>query len=224
MASLRPIGGTASGSTYDPSLFGYSVGAAPTRGQGAFGAVPGQIGVPPSTYTQTTNAIPSLGPAGNAAGTAIQNQIAGKLSPATLAALRDAAATYGVSTGVPGSQFQNYDWLQSLGLNTENQVNTGIGNYNKTLTTVAGTQTDPNLAASIADRNATYAAAPDPAAAASYAQGLFDKYLQSLKTPAGGTSSAGSTLPWYMQGDNFGASLGPGTWQTGPGTYRTPYQ
>lgn len=112
--------------------------------------------------------------------------------------LQDQGAAWGVGSGMPGSGLSANRSLRNLGLTSEQQVQQGIQNYNSTIPTVSRTQTvDPSLQYQIANRNATMAAAPVPAQAQSYAQQLFDKYLQAMRGPGGGTgggmSPAGGT-------------------------------
>ena len=75
-----------------------------------------------------------------------------------------------------------YGGLRNLGLATEDLQNKGISNYNSTIPTISSTQTvNPALQSEINSQNATNAAAPDPGRAASYAQGMFDKYLNMME-------------------------------------------
>lgn len=146
----------------------------------AFGTKPGQVAMP-NPFSDLSSIYPNLSGTNAQLSSNIASQLRGELSPDTIAALQDNAATFGVTSGMPGSQFQANYGLRSLGLSRENQINQGIQNYNQTIPVVSGTQTvNPGIQADVNATNVINAAAPDPAAAASYAQTLFDKYLQKL--------------------------------------------
>jgi len=159
--------------------------------------------------------------------------LSGQLSPQTQAAIADAAASFGVSSGMPGSGLAMNRYPRDIGLASEELMHRGIGDYSSAIPTVSGTQTvNPYQAAGlnteIGAMNATNAAAPDPSAAASYAQQLFDRYLERLSTPSGGTGGPGSAqgLPWWQQTTTAGGSSGFGpqfnTTRTYPGGIAGP--
>ena len=214
-----------------------------------YGAVPGVISpVTPSTITSLPNpsadlsgVVPGLNDMNSAASGDILGQLSGNLSPATLAALRNASATWGVGSG---TGFGNFG-LGGLAQNSlfgnvanfaENQVNKGLSNYNQTIPTISSTQTlSPGLQlqaglanqsaqnqanqfnAGIASQNATNAAAPNPQMAQSYAQQLFQQYMDSMRSPAGGTgAAAGRPGTGTGSGAGTGGAGGTGT-QSGTG-------
>jgi len=178
--------------------------------------------------------VPNLGGMNTALSGDILGQLSGNITPATLAALRNAAATWGVGSGTGmgvnglGDLAQNSLFGNVAGF-AENQVNKGVQNYNSTIPTISSTQTlSPalqlqaalaNMGAqnqagefntNVAATNATNAAAPNPAMAQSYAQQLFDKYMNSMRSPSGATGSTGSpaggsTSTTTGAGDNYPA-------------------
>ena len=131
-----------------------------------YGMVPNPIGIPPSTYEQVASVYPNLRAQTGALSSNISNELAGQLSPQTIAALQQHAAQFGVQSGMPGSQFQGNQGLASLGLNTEAIQQQGQKDYLSALTGIGSTQTPQDLAASIAAHNADLAAAPNPQLAA----------------------------------------------------------
>lgn len=169
--------------------------------------------IQPITGPTLGQAFPNLSGTNAALSSALTSELTGQLSPATIAAINDAAASYGVSSGMPLSGLAINRFPRDIGLATEDLIHRGIGDYSSAIPSVASTQTvSPNTQASlnaeIAAMNAQNAAAPDPTAAATYAQQLFDRYLNRFSTPAGGTST--STAPWWQQASNTGASSGWG--------------
>lgn len=193
---------------------------APRAGQGAYGAVPGNI-QNPNPFGDLSSLYPNLSGTNAQASGNILNELEGNLSPSTIANIRNHAASFGVSSGMPGSDFQGYQGLTNLGLTTEKLQGQGLHDYLDAITGISKTQTvDPALQTEIATQNSVWNAAPDPAAAAKEQQNLFDQYLKKTMSPAGGTG--GSNMPWWAHGDALLGSLGPGTVNTGPGTYHTP--
>jgi hypothetical protein len=144
----------------------YNVNPAPTPGTTAYGQVPGQIGIPPSTYDQVSSIYPNLGgQVGQMSGN-IGNELAGQLSPETIASLQQHAAQFGVQSGMPNSQFEGNQGLAQLGLDVRATQHQGGQDLLAAQTSLAGTQTPQSLAADIASRNATMASAPNPQLAA----------------------------------------------------------
>ena len=145
----------------------------PQPGSGPFGAVPGVIpGVTPVTasYTPIPSAVttgmpdpfgdlsriyPNLSGTNQAVSGDILSQLAGQLSPSTIAALQNASATFGVGMGTPGSAFGANYGVQSVGQTAEALQQQGLQNYNSILPTVSGTQTvSPSVQANIGEFNA----------------------------------------------------------------------
>jgi len=144
------------------------------------------------------------------------------MRPATIAAIQDAGARFGVSSGMPGSGLVWNKTLRDIGLTSEDVQNQGLNAYNAIIPTISRTQTvAPELQAEIADRNATYAAAPDPGAAQSYAEELFNKYLGSTGGGSSGGGGGGGAAPWW-QASGIPGYLPPGSRQTGPNAWWSP--
>jgi hypothetical protein len=195
----------AAGASFSPIGTGYSTSGA----SNIFGSRVGAI--PPITGPNLGGVYPNLSGTNAALSSSLASELTGQLSPQTIAAINDAAASWGVTSGMPGSGLAMNRFPRDIGLASEDLINRGIGNYSSVIPSVSATQTvSPAQAAplntEIAAMNAINAAAPDPAAAGSYAQNLFDRYLKSLSTPAGGTGSAG--VPWWAQGSGFGQGAG----------------
>lgn len=184
-------GAVTSGSTYQPapssSLSNYNINPGFQGGQGAYGQVPGPIGIPPSTYQQATTALPGLGTAGGLATNSILSELQGDISPQALRNIQDAAAQFGVSSGMPGSNAM----LGTLAANkallgnyrtTEQLQQQGLQNYANILGAVGQQQISPALAAEIAAHNAQLGAAPNPQAAA---QQQLANYFASLAATRG---------------------------------------
>jgi hypothetical protein len=150
-------------------------------------------------------AYPNLSGTNAALSSALTSELTGQLSPQTIAAINDAAASYGVTSGMPGSGLATNRFPRDIGLTTEGLMHQGIGDYSGAIPAVSSTQTvnpstQAGLNTEINATNATNASAPDPTAANTYAQQLFDRYLRSMSRPSGGTGSTGN-LPWYQQGN-----------------------
>src|SRR5678810_573296 len=149
------FGGQTGGFTGYSSLPNYGISPAPTQGQGAYGLVPGQIGIPPSTYSQTLGALPGLGSAGTQATNNIMNELQGQISPQALRNIQDAAARFGVSSGMPGSNAIPGTLAMNANLlgnyrTTEQLQQQGQQDYRNLLGAVGQQQINPALAAEIA--------------------------------------------------------------------------
>ena len=149
----------------------------------AYGAVPYQTQRPKSIYEESQKANPNLISQGASADSVIGNQLSGTLSPQTVNAIHDRSAEFGVSSGMPGSQFAGSMGLRNLGLTVENLQNQGLQNYLNSLKTIGSQQLDPTLTSGLETYNNQIAAAPNPAAAAQQEYALY----QSQKSPGGGT-------------------------------------
>ncbi len=163
----------------------YNVTPAPQAGAGAFGSVPGIIGLPPNLYEQVNKNIPGIAPAGGKSASVINSELAGQVSPEVQNMLQQKSAAMGFTAGVPGSDFQKNNFTQSLGLNADQLQHQGVADYLSFLGGTGSTMTDPNLAVGVATQNSLNAAAPNPGAAATENMNEFDKYLKSLM--GGGT-------------------------------------
>jgi hypothetical protein len=179
----------------------YSSNPAYQSGTGAFGQVPGALGVPNPAGNLAT-VVPGLSKMNETLSGDILAKLGGQLSPATLNAIKDAGAAWGVQSGVPGSGIAANRTLRDLGLSTEAQIAQGIQEYNQTIPTISRTQTvSPELQTQIAEINAINAAAPNPQAQASFALQLFNSYLNRMKGSSGqrpsGISSVGGRQEFF---------------------------
>lgn len=205
--------------TGSSSAGGFNPSPKPKTGTNAYGYIPGQIGLP-NPYGDLNAAYPNLGATNAALSKNIQSELAGEVSPDVINNIKDAAATFGVTSGMPGSMLSKYGALRNLGLTSQQLQQQGVKDYNSTIPTISSTQTvNPALQAQIAETNAINAAAPDPTMAAEEQQRRFDEYLNKMMSPADSTE-----LPWWQQGAGVMGTLPTGTTQSGPGTYHTPYK
>jgi hypothetical protein len=202
--------------------YNYNIDPNPTSGSGSpYGAVPGNIGIPPNIYEQLGAINPELA---NQTGTANQNimsELRGELSPETLAALQNNAAQFGAKSGMPGSQFQGYYGLSGLKDTIEGRQRQGEEDYLAMLKGVGATLTPQQLAADIASRNATMRAAPDPLAAANQQmQDWQNKFNQTAGgtriNPGGGTGAPASIMPTSQGFQGPYGATGPFTNPTQP--------
>lgn len=192
--------GGGGGGTSTATTGGFDPAPAPQAGQGPYGKVPGNIGVP-NRFGDLASVFPGLGAANSLASGNIMNELRGELSPETVNAIRDEAASFGVSSGMPGSGFSGNRGLRNLGLSVEGQKQQGLKDYLGAITSISGTQTvSPELQTEIATQNSINRSAPDPEAAAKREQELFDKYLEKLSKSsagsAGGPSATWQSNPW----------------------------
>jgi len=213
----------------DLSYLGYNVSPAPTGGQGAYGAVPGQTAVPPSTYQQASSVYSGLPGLTSAAGDVIGSELAGTISPSTQSNIWNQAAARGVNLGQPNSPMSNEIGLSLTGTTTQGLQATGESNYLNFLSGLSNTQISPSLLTDISQSNATLAAAPDPAAAAAAQQAQFDKYYNQSRSPAGyGAGQGYNTSPSYSDFPGAQPAFTAGNYEqlvsgnTGGG-YSSPY-
>lgn len=182
-----------------------TINPAPQPGSGAFGAVPGPIGLP-NPAGDLAAQFPNLAGANRSVSGDIMSELGGQLSPGTQNMLQDLGAAWSIGSGMPGSQFGRYRTARDLGLMSEQLSQQGLRDYASLIPTISRTQTvSPELQTEIATQNAINRAAPDPTQAASYAKQLFDQYLSALRGPAGGTGRGGFTIG----GGGFGPTAPP---------------
>lgn len=172
--------------------------ASPTAGADVFGSRPQPVAMP-DPYEDLSRVYPNLSGTNAQVSSDVLSQLRGELSPETVNAIRDSAATFGVSSGMPGSGLAGASGLRNLGLTMQGVQQQGLQNYGSLVPVISGTQTvRPETQADINTQNAVWAAAPDPVAAGNYAQQLFDRYLQQQSGgPAGGTSGSGDSGSWH---------------------------
>lgn len=219
----------ATGTGYTPSVrytpaTSYNVNPTPTSGQGPYGSVPGPIGIPPNYWEQMQSVYPVMPQAQTASGI-IGSELAGELSPSTIAALQTHAAQFGsASTGGP-SQFSGNQGLVNLGLNVEKRKAQGLQDYESMLKALSGTMTPQDLAAQIAARNATMGAAPDPQQAAEQQmRDWMDKFRMTMAASTPQTrnyslppritspTDYGQVYSPYSYGPAGGTMYSAGTW------------
>jgi hypothetical protein len=131
-------------------------------GAGAFGEVPGDVGVP-QVASDLQAQMPGVPAMNSAASSDILSNLNGTLSPGTQNALQNASATYGVTSGMPGSDLTWNSLYGNIANASTTQQQTGLSEYNSTIPTVSGTQTvSPDLQTQIAEQNAVDNASPNP--------------------------------------------------------------
>lgn len=161
---------------------------------GTFGTIPAPVPMP-NPYGDLSNVYPNLSGTNQKVSGDISSQLSGSLSSDTVQNILNSAATFGQTSGMPGSGLAKNIVPKDIGTTSQALEQQGIGNYNQTIPTVSGTQTvAPSLQADINANNSLWQSSPDPTQAAAYTQNLFQQYLNQLKGPASGTLSwAGPT-------------------------------
>jgi hypothetical protein len=171
--------------------------------------VPGPLGIP-DVATDLGHVYPNLGPTNAAVSGNILSKLHGNLSQDTQRALQDAAARFGVSSGMPGSGLFRNRTARDLGRATEDLQQQGLQNYASILPMISGTQTvRPETQIGVAEQNAVNRSAPNPQQAQSYAQQLFNQYLTALRGPGGGTQGTGGPSGGTVAPPTGAASVAP---------------
>jgi len=171
---------------------GFNINPAPQGGRGAYGAVPGAVGIPPNRYQQVTSLDPRLAGAVNQIGGNLQSALAGDID---WNEIQDEAARFGVQHGMPlggGGGDLSFAGVRGLRLGEEakyRRKREGLQDYLSATQGIGSLQTDPNLAASIATQNSVWASAPDPQAAAEAQMKLWEKQFQALSMGGGGVGT-----------------------------------
>ncbi len=174
-----------------PVPTGYSVVPSPQQGQGRYGLVPGPVGLP-DPHGDLAKVFPNLDQADSAASSALLSRLEGHLSPDTIANIENIGATYGITSGMPGSGMSQNLTERDLGLTSEQLQQQGLADLPAVMSGISSTQTVPaGLQAQIAEQNAANAAMPNPRDAAKYSKKLFDEYMQQLTDPGGGSGMFG---------------------------------
>lgn len=192
----------------------YTANPTPTSGAGAFGAVPGQLGLP-DPGADLKKQLPGLPSLNSGASADILAELKGELSPDTQAAIQDASARFGVTSGMPGSGLVANRTARDFGLTSQQLQQQGLAHLNPFVANTAATQVlSPQLKTSIAETNALNAAAPDPTKAASYAKTLFDQYLaatqgRGTRQVGGSGFSGGGPGGGFVALPNFSAATRP---------------
>ena len=179
---------------YQTLLQQYNTVPSPTSGQGPYGAVPGTTTLPPSTFTQTTAAVPGLGqPASDQLTSNIMSELQGELSPQVLANLQNQAATFGISSGMPGSNaipgtLANNSNLLANVETTQQLQHSGEQDYLSALAGIGAQQLNPSLISSVNQGNAELAAAPNPTEAAQTQLANYYAALNAARGPGAGSA------------------------------------
>src|SRR5882672_3304210 len=141
------------------------LGTTGTGNSNVFGSRVEQL--PQITGPTLNAAYPNLTGTNAGLSSALLSELSGQLSPQTQAAIADAAASFGVSSGMPGSGLVMNRYPRDIGLASEEPMHQGIGDYSSVIPSISGTQTvapgqAAGLNAEIGAMNATNSAAPDP--------------------------------------------------------------
>jgi hypothetical protein len=165
---------------YNPTQLNYGSSTYKAPGANVFGSNVSPVAMP-NPAADLGGQFANLSGTNNSISSMINGQLNGQLSPDTIDAIRNQGAAWGVSAGMPGSQSSSNNMLKNLGLNTMQVQQQGLQNYNSTIPTISKTQTvDPSLQADVNLQNNVNSAAPNPTAAGTYSQSLFQSYLDKL--------------------------------------------
>lgn len=155
----------------------------PTAYDPRFGGIPGVVGLP-NPEQDLAQYYPNLSGSTAQASADVLAKMRGELSPGTINSIQDAAARFGVSSGMPGimpGTLAGNRGLRDIGLNAEEQAQQGLQDFNALTSNVSNTQTvRPETQIALAEQNAVNQAAPNPAQAQTYAESLFNKYLDMI--------------------------------------------
>lgn len=157
-----------------------------------YGSRVGQIPLP-SPFGDLSAVIPNLPALNTAASSSIMNKLKGVLSPETLNMLHNYEASVATRSGMPGTNVEPDSLayrrtLRDLGRTVEDTQSEGLRQLLPFLQTTSATQTvNPALQYERNLQNAINVASPEPAAAGTYAEQLFQKYMDMVTGPAGGT-------------------------------------
>jgi hypothetical protein len=158
---------------------------------GPYGGVPAPVNMP-TPYTDLGAVYPNLSGTNAQLSSVIGSQLRGELSADTQAAIQDAAARFGVTSGMPGSGLQRNRVARDFGMTSQQLQQQGIQNYNSLIPTIKGTQTvSPETQIGLNERNAYMAAMPNPGAAAAESERIYQKYLNQAAGGGGGFPQPG---------------------------------
>lgn len=194
---------------------GYSVNPSPRSGVNAYGMVPGSTSLP-NPFNDLASIYPNLSGANSQISQNIMSELRGELSPEVVNNVRDNAAVFGVTSGMPGSQFANFRGLKNIGLETANLQGKGLQDYLAAITGIKGTQTvSPDSQIALSQSNAQLAAAPDPEMAALEQRRLFDEYMERVNAELKASSAPATRKPKDYIEHSYGMGLGGATpWMT----------
>lgn len=178
----------------------FNLNPSPQRGQGAYGAVPGALGIPSSRFEQVSNVLNT-----RAASPLISENLLRDLSgDIDLESLQNDAARFGVETGMPrvgGGSGPSFTDVRLLNLSDRERRairRQGLQDYLQAVQGTASLLDDPNLSANIAEQNAVWASAPNPELAAKEQMRLWQQQFDALARGAG--AGSGRSLNWTQLG------------------------
>jgi hypothetical protein len=209
-------------------------------GSGTYGSVAAATALP-SAFSDLSAVYPNLTASNDAATNAVLSELQGNVSDATSKAIQDAAARYGITSGMGTSGLSKNLSLKDLGLTSEALQQQGITDYSKLLSAIDTSQTvSPETQIGLSQSNNALAAQANPQDATTYALDLYNKYLSNASTGgaattgantvklAGNTGGSGTTSPFQVVGGPTNtvtpgaAGGGSGISSTGAGTYTLP--
>lgn len=199
----------------------FNISPTPQSGSGAYGSVPGNLSLVPSTYQQLQN-IPGYGGLTSSAVGDIGSELNGSISPGTQNLLQNKAASLGVSMGQPGggvanpgNTFTTQNLLDNLGITSEQLQGQGLNSLNQFSGTTGAQQLSPELESGIQEQNAVNAATPNPAAAQSEALSLYQQYM-AMANPQNQNQTQFQKASAQGGGDAF-LPAGSTDWRAGSG-------
>lgn len=175
----------------------------------------------PNPFNDLASLYPNLSGTNTQASQNIMSELKGELSPEVVNSIRDNAASFGVSSGMPGSGLSKNFGLRNLGLEVNRLQGQGLQDYLSTITGIKNTQTvSPETQIGLSQSNAQLAAAPDPTLAAKEQERLFNEYLNKVnaqqQAAAGGAGHKNVSETWL--GDQLVSRYSPDSGFTkGPG-------
>lgn len=175
---------------------GFNINPSPQGGRGAYGSVPGAVGMPASRYSQVRNIV-----GGPRAESLISENLLRDLGgDIDLDTLQNDAARFGVATGMPmvgGGTGPSFTGVRGLN-RTEQERRAirrqGLQDYLGAAQGIGALSDDPNLAANLATQNAIWASAPNPELAAQEQMRIWEQQFRRLSLGGGGSSR--SRGPW----------------------------
>lgn len=194
----------------------------PQYGSGTYGAVPGVI-TAPNPAEDLAAQYPDLFGTNSLISGNIRSGLQGNISQPDLNYMQDQAAGAAAASGMPGSNVRAGTLMgnrsaRDIGKLQYQIQQDAIDNYNRTIPTISSTQTlSPQAQLEVAGTNATNAAAPNPAAAQSYAQQLYDRYKASAS--GGGGNRIGDISPSHaVNVPSLSPDWATSRWSGGTGT------
>lgn len=157
--------------------------------------VPGQL-TPPNPAADLSAQIPGLSGINASIFGNLASMAKGAIPQGDQNFMQDQAAATAAGSGMKGTNvmpgtLEGNSAARNLDLLQYNLMNQAAQQYPSLTGAVSQTQTlSPQLQLEVAGTNALNASAPNPGQAQSYAQQLYNQYLQQARGPAGGTGGA----------------------------------